>query len=62
MKRDIDKMKRNFEKTESEVKKLSQTELPTVQERLGDEIDSLAERVASLEKKSLCRKFIHVSD
>ena len=44
-------MKRNLEKTEAGVKKLSQTDLPTVQEKLGDEIDKLVERVTSLENK-----------
>ena len=51
MKRDMDKMKDSLEKTEAGVKKLSQTELHTVHKKLGDEIDRLAERVASLENK-----------
>lgn len=51
IRRDMDKMKRNMDRTETEVKRLSQTDLPTVQERLGDEIDSITERVAALERK-----------
>ena len=57
MRKDMDKMKRNIDKTETEVKRLSETDIPTIQERLGDEIDSITERVAVLErnKTETCR-------
>ena len=57
MRKDIDKMKRNIDRTETEVKRLSETDIPTIQERLGDEIDSITERVAVLErnKTETCR-------
>ena len=40
MKRDTEKMKDSLDRTKAEMKRLSQTNLPTVQERLEDEIDS----------------------
>ena len=57
MRKDMDKMKRNIDRTETEVKRLSETDIPTIQERLGDEIDSITERVAVLErnKTETCR-------
>lgn len=50
MRKDMDKMKRSLDNSEAGVRKLSQTDLPIVQEKLGDEIDRLAERVTSLER------------
>ena len=57
MRKDMDRMKRNFDRTETEVKRLSETDIQTIQERLGDEIDSITERVAALErnKTETCR-------
>ena len=51
MKKDMDKMKRNLDKTEAVVKKHSQTDLPTAQGKLDDEIYKLVERVTSPENK-----------
>ena len=50
IKKDLDKMKSHIDKTETEVKRLSESKLPSIHERFGDEIDSLTERVISLEK------------
>lgn len=52
IKKDIDKLKQNIVRTETGVKRVSQTIIPTVQEKIGDEIDSLTERIAQLEKKN----------
>ena len=52
MRKDMDKLKRNMYRTEMDIKRVTQTTIPTVQEKLGDEIDNLTERIASLENRN----------
>ena len=52
MRKDMDKLKRNIDRTEMDIKRVIQTTIPTVQEKLGDETDNLTERIASLENRN----------
>lgn len=50
--KDIKNIKRNYESTEKKVAKLEETTLATMKEEIGDELDSLVNRVKNLESRT----------